>query len=446
MDHITYTLDNAYLLMSSALIFFLLIGLMMIIYAHSVKKNNAHTLVMCLASLVCAGFAYVLIGFNVMYPNEDYFIIDGILGFAGINEPLDKNPQNNLDYNTYNSATDTLFQAMFAAVAALVAIGSLLGRVKISAVIVFTFIFCTVIYPIIGSWMWGGGWQSEIGFVDFAGSGVVFICAGAAGLAGLLVLGPRIGVFSQNKPPQTPSVAGKIPLLTLGLVFIILGMLGFIGGSQLTIIDEGGTTPVTHIVLLCLWVFSVGMLTAILLSYLWHKRIVINYLITATLASFIALCVSPDTSDSLLRYGIVSIVSVVVSLYAHKTIYNFKIDDAAGGLVSTAICAGFVGTVSTTFLGLGQLSTQIIGAGAIFLSAFILSYFAWLLIKNTMGVRVSEEEERDLDATCIGGATATNHSSQPNRPQDNITHMSTNETVPLTSGKKRKRKKKKHKR
>ena len=159
-------------------------------------------------------------------------------------------------------------------------------------------------------------------------------------------------------------------------------------------------------------------------------------------ASFIALCASPDTSDSLLSYGIVSIVSVVVSLYAHKTIYNFKIDDAAGGLVSTAICAGFVGTVSAAFLYEdAMLSAQIIGAGAIFLSAFILSYFAWLLIKNTMGVRVSEEEERDLDAICIGGATATNHSSQPNRPQDNITHTTANETVPLTSGRNRKRRK-----
>ena len=199
----------------------------------------------------------------------------------------------------------------------------------------------------------------------------MFICAGAAGLAGLLVLGPRIGVFPQNKAPQTPSVAGKIPLLILGLVFIILGMLGFIGGSQLSIIDEGNTTPVAHIT--AVFVGFLRVLTAILLSYLWHKRIVISYLITATLASLIALCASPDTSDSLLRYGIVSIVSVVVSLYAHKTIYNFKIDDAAGGLVSTAISAGFVGTVSAAFLySRPYLICTDRGAGAIFLSAFYL--------------------------------------------------------------------------
>ena len=262
MDEVTHTLDNAYLLMSSTLIFFLLIGLMMIIYAHSVKKITL-TLWSCASQFVFAALAYVLIGYNVMYSGD--YIIGKILRFSGINEPLVNDSDTNLKYNdgSYNLATDTLFQVMFAATAALVAIGSLLGRVKISAVIVFTFIFFTVIYPIIGSWKWGEGWISEMGFVDFAGSGAVFICAGAAGLAGLLVLGPRIGVFSQNKAPQTPSVAGKIPLLTMGLVFIILGMLGFIGGSQLSIIGEENTTPVAHIALLCLWVFSVGMLTAI---------------------------------------------------------------------------------------------------------------------------------------------------------------------------------------
>jgi Amt family ammonium transporter len=324
-----------------------------------------------------------------MYPGE-FNIIDGVFGFAGFFLTLPEGASIDYAGGGYTYWTDFLFQGMFAATAATIVSGAIAERVKLSAYMVFTVFYVGLVYPFLGSWKWGAGWLDAMNFYDFAGSTLVHSVGGWGALAGIIVIGARLGKYENGKVVDKPG--SSVPLAVIGVFLLWLGWFGFNGGSVLSA-DPDLTS---YVLVTTSLAASTGGLFGFLTSYIVFKRMDLGMVLNGILAGLVGITAGADTVGvgAALFIGAVAGVLVVLSAI---TLDKFKLDDVVGA-VSVHLTCGIWGTLAVGIFSTNpdhSFGTQLIGVLAYGAVAFPLALLIFYILKATMGVRVSEEHEID---------------------------------------------------
>ena len=341
-----------------------------------------------------AGIMFWVTGYNLMYTG-----VDG--GFLGSFGPYDF-PAPGADDGSagYSVASDWFFQMVFCATTASIVSGTLAERIKFWPFLIFTAVLTGILYPITGSWQWGAGWLAEIGFSDFAGSTLVHSVGGWAALAGALLLGARAGRYGENGM-VTPMPGSSIPLATLGMFILWLGWFGFNGASQLamgTISDAG---DVSRIFVNTNLAAAAGAVATIFLLQFKYKKIDVTMVINGALAGLVSITAEPLAPSVPLALFIGAMGGVIV-VFAVPLLDKLKIDDVVGA-IPVHLLAGIWGTLVTPLSGSGNFGTQIIGIVSIGAFTMILSGVVWFILKSTIGIRVSAEDEAlGLDKAEVG--------------------------------------------
>jgi Amt family ammonium transporter len=392
MDTALFTANNIWMMVSTALVFFMHLGFSFLEIGLTRQKNTINILFKNIF-IICAGLLlYYVAGFNLMYPGD----FNGYLGFAGFGLPL---PENGLtpDYASggYTYWTDFLFQGMFAATAATIVSGAVAERVKLGAFMIFTIIYVGVVYPIVGSWQWGGGFLTTLGgenggFYDFAGSTLVHSVGGWAALIAIFLLGPRIGKFGADG--KINAIPGhNIPLATAGVLILWLGWFGFNGGSVLSA-DPGATSLVLVTTSLAA---AAGGFGAFILSALRYKNYDLTMFLNGILGGLVGITAGADQmspNDAV----IIGLIAGAIIVLAVALVDRLRLDDPVGAVAVHLIC-GIFGTLAVGLFGakagVDQFIYQLTGVGIV--GAFCVASACIILftLKKTVGLRVSKQEE-----------------------------------------------------
>ncbi|MFT5861573.1 MAG: Amt family ammonium transporter [Flavobacteriales bacterium] len=386
------TINNVWMMICTALVFFMHLGFSFLEIGLTRQKNTLNILFKNIFIITVGLLLYCLVGFNLMYPGE-WLIADVLaLPLFGLDAP--KTAENTLDlaYNSgYTYWTDFLFQGMFAATAATIVSGAVAERIKIGAFMTFTVIYVGIIYPIAGSWKWGGGFLNTLDtpFYDFAGSTLVHSVGGWAALVAVCLLGPRIGKFKEGKPQAIPG--HNIPLATAGVLILWLGWFGFNGGSVLS--ADPAATSLT-LVTTCLAAASGGAVSA-LFSTLWFKNLDLTMFLNGILGGLVAITAGADQmtpTDAI----IVGSIGGALIVCAVSFIDKLRLDDPVGAIAVHLVC-GIWGTLAVGLFGNlasgAQFLSQLIGVVAYAAICVISSFVIFIILKKTVGIRVSETEE-----------------------------------------------------
>ncbi|MDX5584688.1 MAG: ammonium transporter [Aureibaculum sp.] len=382
------TINNVWMMICTALVFFMHLGFAFLEAGMTRQKNTLNILFKNIFIITVGLLLYCLVGFNLMYPGE----FNGFLGFAGfgLDAPLNAEGTLDLAYNEgYTYWTDFLFQGMFAATAATIVSGAVAERVKITSFMVFVVIYVGLIYPIAGSWKWGGGFLDELGFYDFAGSTLVHSVGGWAALVAVWLLGSRIGKFKDGKAQAIPG--HNIPLATGGVLILWLGWFGFNGGSVLS--ADPSLTSLTLVTTSL--AAAAGGVGAFILSTILYKNLDLTMFLNGILGGLVGITAGADQmspTDAIIIGGIAGTIVVL----AVSFIDRIKLDDPVGAIAVHLIC-GIWGTLAVGIFGAlagwDQLLSQLTGiasyAGLCISSSFIILF----ILKKTVGIRVSEIEE-----------------------------------------------------
>lgn len=389
-DITPYILTTLLFLIGGFLVFWMAAGFAMLEAGLVRSKNVTTQLTKNIALFAIASIMYWLIGFGIMYPGE--WVIEGIMGpwFAITSlEPVGLDAADaSLDYASVGS--DFFFQLMFCATTASIVSGTLAERIKLWPFLIFTAILTGVIYPIEASWQWGGGFLSEMGFSDFAGSTLVHAAGGFAALAGALVLGPRIGKYKDGK--TVPMPGSNLALATLGTFILWLGWFGFNGGSQLAAGTVGDITDVSRIFANTNMAAAAGAVVALILTQVTYGKVDLTMVLNGALAGLVSITAEP-LAPSLFMSLVIGGIGGVIVVYTVPMLDKMKIDDVVGA-IPVHLIAGIWGTMAVPITNDGtSFVTQAIGIIAIGAFVFIVSLVVWLILKAVMGIRVSEEAE-----------------------------------------------------
>ena len=365
------------------------------------SKNVTTQLTKNIALFSIAAIAYFLVGFNLMYPGDGW-LITGYLGpifsLTGL-EPVGATAEQIGDLGYASVGSDFFFQLMFCATTASIVSGTIAERMKLWPFLIFTVLLTAFLYPIEASWQWGGGWLSELGFSDFAGSTLVHAAGASAALAGAIVLGPRIGKYKDDGSVN-PMPGSNMPLATLGTFILWLGWFGFNGGSQLALGSIGDAADVSRIFTNTNTAAAGGALAALILTQFMYKKIDLTMVLNGALAGLVSITAEP-LAPSIGGATLIGAVGGAIVVFAVPMLDKLKIDDVVGAISVHGI-AGIWGTIAVVFSG-GSFGAQIIGTVSICLFIFILSLLIWYILDLIMGIRVSEEDElTGLDTTELG--------------------------------------------
>ena len=303
----------------------------------------------------------------------------------------------------YADSSDWFFQMVFCATTASIVSGTMAERVKLWPFFLFTAILTGIIYPIQMGWQWGGGWLAAIGFSDFAGSTLVHSCGGAAALAGVILLGPRLGRFKNGRvKPMKPFAASSIPLATLGVFILWLGWFGFNGGSQLALGTLDDSISVSKIFVNTNLAACGGVMTnAFLTRFIYGKTDVIHML-NGAIAGLVAITAEP-LAPSPFAAILIGGVGGLIAVFGTKLLYKFKIDDVVGA-IPAHLFAGIWGTLAVPITNnTVSFSSQLLGIISINVFVFIVSFIVWFIMKQTIGIRLSKQAEKiGTDKTEVG--------------------------------------------
>ena len=367
------------------------------------SKNVTTQLTKNIALFSIAAIMYWLVGFGVMYPSDGTWLVDGYLGplFAVTAlEPVGLGAGDaSLDYASV--ASDFFFQLMFCATTASIVSGTLAERIKLWPFLAFTVVLTGFIYPIEASWQWGGGWLSEAGFYDFAGSTLVHSAGGFAALAGAIVLGPRIGKYARDGR-VIPMPGSNLALATLGTFILWLGWFGFNGGSQLAAGTVGDITDVGRIFANTNMAAAAGAVAALILTQVTYGKVDLTMVLNGALAGLVSITAGP-LDPSLFGALWIGAVGGAIVVFAVPMLDRMKIDDVVGA-IPVHLIAGFWGTMVVPVHTEGtSFATQLLGFAAIGAFVFLASLVVWLILKAAGGIRVSEEDEiMGLDMSELG--------------------------------------------
>ncbi len=365
------------------------------------SKNVTTQLTKNVALFSIAGIMYWLVGFNLMYPGDAWVSVGYLGAFAVTSlEPVGLDAAAaSLDYASV--ASDFFFQLMFCATTASIVSGTLAERIKLWPFLIFTVVLTGFIYPIEASWQWGGGWLSELGFSDFAGSTLVHAAGGFAALAGAIVLGPRLGKYAKDGS-VVPMPGSNLALATLGTFILWLGWCGFNGGSQLAAGTVGDITDVGRIFANTNMAAAAGSLAALILTQILYKKVDLTMVLNGALAGLVSITAGP-LDPSLFGALWIGAIGGIIVVFAIPMLDRLKIDDVVGA-IPVHLLAGFWGTLAVPFYTADtSFLTQIVGFAAIGGFVFVVSLAVWFILKATMGIRVSQEAEiAGLDVTEMG--------------------------------------------
>ena len=386
-----FTANNVWMMLATALVFIMHLGFAGVEAGFTQSKNTVNILFKNTLTPVIGLITFAFVGFSLMYPDAEAGFWFGFDGF-GIT-PRDNG--NLFDYagGGYTRWTDFLFQGMFAATAATIVSGAVAERIKISSYMIFTLIFVGLVYPVIGSWKWGGGGLDALGFYDFAGSTLVHSVGGWGALAGIIVLGPRLGKYVNGKVIDKPG--SSVPLAVIGVFLLWLGWFGFNGGSVLS-----GDPALTSYVLVTTSLGACGgAIGGLLAGKFVFKRLDFGMVLNGILAGLVGITAGADVFTPY-EAILIGLVAGVIVVFSAVTLDKFKLDDAVGA-VSVHLVCGIWGTLAVGIFGnaadgsampfMPQLYGVLICGAAAFSSAMII----FLLLKKTTGLRVSEQHETE---------------------------------------------------
>tara|TARA_B100001778_G_C18605458_1_gene639538 strand:+ start:4757 stop:5986 length:1230 start_codon:yes stop_codon:yes gene_type:complete len=383
------TVNNLWMMVCTGLVFFMHLGFSLLEIGLTRQKNTINILFKNIF-IICMGLlVYYIGGFNLMYPGFEEGSM-GVLKFAGfgIDAPVNGMTAEYAD-GGYTWWTDFLFQGMFAATAATIVSGAVAERIKLSSFMVFSIIYVGLVYPIVGSWKWGGGFLDNLGFYDFAGSTLVHSVGGWAALIAVWLLGARIGKFKNGK--SIPILGHNIPFATAGVLILWLGWFGFNGGSVLSANPE--LTSLT-LVTTCLAAVAGGIGAAIT-SFIKDKTFDLTMFLNGILGGLVAITAGADLmspNESVL----IGIIGGIVVVFSVALLDKLKLDDPVGAIAVHLGC-GVWGTLAVgifgSMAGVSQFLTQLTGVGIIGAFCLISAFLILFTLKKTIGLRVSKREE-----------------------------------------------------
>lgn len=335
--------------------------------------------------------SYAFVGFNLMYPGADF--AGGFFGFAGFGLSLPEGWDSS-NYNAgYTYFTDFIFQAMFAATAATIVSGAVAERVKLGTFIVFSILYVSFVYPIVGMWKWGNGFLNtmETPFYDFAGSTIVHSVGGWAALIGALLLGPRLGKYTIQGMKAIPG--HSLPMATMGVFLLWFGWFGFNGGSVLS----ASPGLVSKVFVTTSIAASAGAFGALFISYLKFKTYDITMVLNGILAGLVGITAGADQMG-VLDSAIIGFIGGGLVVFSVVLFDKIKIDDPVGA-ISVHLIGGVWGTLAVgifgSLAGMDQLISQLIGIGSVAVFCLASSWIIFFTLKKTVGIRVHEIEETE---------------------------------------------------
>ncbi|PCJ98432.1 MAG: ammonium transporter [Flavobacteriaceae bacterium] len=390
-----FTANNVWMMVCTAFVFIMHLGFSFLEIGLTRQKNTVNILFKNIF-IICVGLLlYYMGGFNLMYPGFEEG--EGFLKFAGLGIAA---PEGGMTPGYadggYTWWTDFLFQAMFAATAATIVSGAVAERIKLGPFMIFTILYVGLVYPIVGSWKWGGGWLDQLGFYDFAGSTLVHGVGGWAALIAIWLLGSRIGKFNEDGSPN--AIPGhNLPLSAAGVLLLWLGWFGFNGGSVLSA-DPALTSLV--LVTTCL-AAAAGGVGAFLFSLVLYKNYDLTMFLNGILAGLVGITAGADvmSPNEAVIIGLIAGIIVVLGI---ALIDKLKLDDPVGAVAVHLIC-GIWGTLAVGIFGSlasgEQFVSQLTGVAAAGVFCCLTAFIILFILKKTTGIRVSKEEELEgLDA------------------------------------------------
>ena len=385
-----FTANNVWMMICTALVFFMHLGFSFLEIGLTRQKNTVNILFKNFFVITAGLLLYAIGGFNLMYPGFEEGA-SGFLKFAGFGiESPDGGMTSAYADSGYTWWTDFLFQGMFAATAATIVSGAVAERIKLNSFMLFTILYVGFVYPIIGSWKWGGGFLDQWGFYDFAGSTLVHSVGGWAALIAVYLLGARIGKFSPDGKPK--AIPGhNIPLAAAGVLILWLGWFGFNGGSVLSADPE--LTSLT-LVTTCL-AAAAGGISSSIFSNLLYKNFDLTMFMNGVLGGLVGITAGADQMSPMDAIFVGTIAGVII-VFGISFIDKLKLDDPVGAIAVHLIC-GIWGTLAVGIFGemagIDQFITQLIGVGIVGAFSVVTAFIILIIIKKTIGLRVDKEEE-----------------------------------------------------
>ena len=392
LAQLAYALDTFYFLLSGALVMWMAAGFAMLEAGLVRAKNTTEILTKNVLLYAIACVMYLIIGYNLMYINDSWSGVIPDLGFLiGDENTADAVIAGGDDAPYYSARSDFFFQVVFVATGMSIISGAVAERMKLMAFLAFAVIFTGFIYPIQGSWSWGGGFLSEAGFSDFAGSGIVHMCGATAALAGVLVLGARKGKYGPNG--EINAIPGaNMPLATLGTFILWLGWFGFNGGSELMVSNVDESNAVAQVFLNTNMAAAGGAIAAAIVAKLKFGKADLSMALNGALAGLVAITADP-LSPTAQMATIIGAIGGVIVVFSILSLDRLKIDDPVGA-ISVHGVVGIWGLFAVLLSnGDATFGGQIIGIVSIFAFTFVASLVVWTILKMIMGIRVTEEEE-----------------------------------------------------
>ncbi|OGX22006.1 MAG: ammonium transporter [Omnitrophica WOR_2 bacterium GWF2_38_59] len=394
-DEAMFTVNNTWMLVATILVFIMHLGFATLESGLTRSKNTVNIIFKNVLIVAIGLLTYAIAGFNLMYPG-DAWILGKFFGFGGFGISSPEGAAGLIDYanGAYTYWTDFIFQAMFAATAATIVSGAVAERIKLHSFLLFSVIFVGIVYPFVGSWKWGGGWLDAMNFYDFAGSTLVHSVGGWGALAGVIVLGPRIGKYTNGAVKAIPG--HSLPLAAIGVFLLWFGWFGFNGGSVLSA-DPGAVSLVFVTTSLAA---AAGIITSMVTSEIIQKKPDLSMVLNGALAGLVGITAGADTVSVLSAIIIGGIAGFLVVVAVIIFDSKLKLDDPVGALSVHLVC-GVWGTLAVGIFSINpehSFITQLIGVMAYAAICFPAAFLIFSIIKITMGIRVTEEQEnRGLD-------------------------------------------------
>jgi Amt family ammonium transporter len=401
-----FTVNNLWMMVATFLVFVMHLGFATVETGLTRAKNTVNILFKNTLIVAIGLLSYTLVGFKLMYPGEMGTDWNGFLGLAGfwLSCPADGLAASYAG-GAYTYWTDFLFQGMFAATAATIVSGAVAERVKLGPFLIFSLVYVMFVYPWVGSWKWGGGWLAARGFHDFAGSTLVHSVGGWAALAGILLLGPRLGKYLKSGRVK-PIMGHSMPLLTIGVFLLWLGWFGFNGGSVLSA-DPGA---VSYVLVTTSLAAAAGIVGAMFASWGLQKKPDLSMVLNGCLAGLVGITAGADVV-SIEAAIVIGLICGSLAVGSVMVFDKLRIDDPVGATTVHLVC-GVLGTLFVGLFAAGatqtatgaelgytiRLGTQVLGILAYAAVCFPAAFLIFFALKKTCGIRVSAEEEmRGLD-------------------------------------------------
>ena len=394
-----YILNTFSFLIHGVLVMFMAAGFAMLESGLVRSKNTATICLKNIALYSIAGIVFYLVGYDLMYTGVDKGFIgtlsfmynpgDAELALLGAKEVTAEQLKAVTDAG-YSVSSDWFFQMVFVATAASVVSGTVAERIKVWPFLIFVVVLSAVIYPVQASWVWGGGWLNELGFVDFAGSTLVHSVGGWCALTGAIILGARKGKYTADGKVN-PIPGANMPLATLGTFVLWFGWFGFNGGSQLALGSVADATAMSIVYVNTNIGAAGGVVAAMVLTQLLYKKVDLSIALNGALAGLVAITAGPDLTNHATSMIIGAIGGALV-VFSVPLLDKLKIDDVVGA-ISVHLVAGIWGTLCVGIFGVGTVSTQLIGIVSIGAFVVVASSIVWVILKATVGIRIDEEDE-----------------------------------------------------